>query len=159
MSTNLSAVLIVFALLRTCQQALALEPHDVQDKQGVQVKRRLSLQSTGEQTRPTHARARARTHTIQAQLMAVHALIERLVDCTYAHIYQQKKKLYMESVMTSICKYLTFGKSGLIMQMVGFYEFRLRTIIYCHSIMFKIFKFQSCLLFLDTEMLFRPLQT
>lgn len=34
----------------------------------------------------THAR------TIQAQLMAVHALIERLVDCTYAHIYQQEKK-------------------------------------------------------------------
>uniref|UniRef100_H2UBP6 Stanniocalcin n=1 Tax=Takifugu rubripes TaxID=31033 RepID=H2UBP6_TAKRU len=48
MSNNLPAVLIVFALLRTCQQTLAVEPQDVQDKQGIQVKRRLSLQSTAE---------------------------------------------------------------------------------------------------------------
>lgn len=50
MSENLCAVLLVFVLLRSCQQTLALDPHGVQDKQGSQVKRRLSLQSTGERT-------------------------------------------------------------------------------------------------------------
>lgn len=88
MSTNLSAVLIVFALLRTCQQALALEPHDVQDKQGIQVKRRLSLQSTGERKRPTHTH----TRTHDPGSANVHWNIGRLSLCT--HLSTEKNVLW-----------------------------------------------------------------
>lgn len=55
MSANVSAVFLVFfLLLRACQQVLTMDPHDVQEKQGSQVKRRLSLQSTGELQQQVH---------------------------------------------------------------------------------------------------------
>ncbi|KAM8741079.1 stanniocalcin-2-like isoform 1-T2 [Acanthopagrus schlegelii] len=43
-----SAVVLVGFLLLACQQVLTMEPHDVQEKQVSQTKRRLSLQSTAE---------------------------------------------------------------------------------------------------------------
>lgn len=48
-----SAVVLVGFLLLACQQVLTMEPHDVQEKQVSQTKRRLSLQSTGEHTAAT----------------------------------------------------------------------------------------------------------
>lgn len=39
---------LLFLLLLACQQVLTADPHDVQEKQVSQTKRRLSLQSTGE---------------------------------------------------------------------------------------------------------------
>lgn len=54
MTTNLSAVLfavcplLLLLLQANCQQVLTAEPHDVQEKQAAQVKRRLSTQSAGE---------------------------------------------------------------------------------------------------------------
>ena len=48
MPAKLSALFLVFFLPLACQQVLTMEPHDVQEKQLSQAKRRLSLQSTGE---------------------------------------------------------------------------------------------------------------
>lgn len=48
MPVNLSALVFVLFLLLACQQVLTVDPHDVQEKQASQAKRRLSLQSTGE---------------------------------------------------------------------------------------------------------------
>lgn len=48
MPGNFSAVFSVLSLLLACQQVLAVDPHDVQEKQVSQAKRRLSLQSTAE---------------------------------------------------------------------------------------------------------------
>lgn len=48
MAKNPCAILLAFFLLRNCQQTLVVDPHDLQDKPGSQVKRRLSLQNTGE---------------------------------------------------------------------------------------------------------------
>ncbi|XP_069001743.1 stanniocalcin-2-like [Embiotoca jacksoni] len=48
MPVNLSAVFAVFFLLLVCHQVLTIDPHDVQEKQVTQVKRRLSPQSTAE---------------------------------------------------------------------------------------------------------------
>uniref|UniRef100_A0A3B4Y105 Stanniocalcin n=1 Tax=Seriola lalandi dorsalis TaxID=1841481 RepID=A0A3B4Y105_SERLL len=48
MPVNLSALVFVFFLLVACQQVLTVDPHDAQEKQASQAKRRLSLQSTVE---------------------------------------------------------------------------------------------------------------
>ncbi|GAA6218342.1 uncharacterized protein LOC108893181 [Lates japonicus] len=48
MPVNLSAVFCVFSLFLACHQVLPVDPHDVQEKQVSQPKRRLSLQSTVE---------------------------------------------------------------------------------------------------------------
>ncbi|XP_040006971.1 uncharacterized protein LOC120802862 [Xiphias gladius] len=48
MPVNLPAWFFVFSLLLACQQVLTVDPHDVQEKQASQAKRRLSLQSTAE---------------------------------------------------------------------------------------------------------------
>ncbi|XP_035522726.1 uncharacterized protein LOC118331762 [Morone saxatilis] len=48
MPANLSAVFCVFFVLLACQQVRIVDPHDVQEKQVSQAKRRLSLQSTAD---------------------------------------------------------------------------------------------------------------